>query len=101
VLLGAYQTGNYVAAHSGLRVVVGHWAETGDFAEKETAVAQFFTTATSPAARQAILDRYDVAYIWYGPRERELGGFDPTALPGAAPVYRNDSITIYRRETRE
>jgi hypothetical protein len=101
VVLGAYQTGNYVAAHSGLRAVVGHWAETGNFAEKETAVTQFFAADTSPAARQAILDRYDVAYIWHGPRERELGAFDPATLPGVDPVYQDDSITIYRRETVE
>jgi hypothetical protein len=101
VLLGAYQTGNYVAAHSGLRVVVGHWAETGDFAEKETAVTQFFAADTLTAERQAILDRYDVAYIWHGPRERDLGAFDPVTLAGAERVYQNETISVYRRQTVE
>ncbi|VAW33038.1 hypothetical protein MNBD_CHLOROFLEXI01-4195, partial [hydrothermal vent metagenome] len=30
-VLGSYQTGNYVAAQAGQRVVLGHWAETVDF----------------------------------------------------------------------
>ncbi|MCP4421051.1 MAG: hypothetical protein GY805_30945, partial [Chloroflexi bacterium] len=39
IILGSYQTGNLVAAQTGQQVMLGHWAETVDFAGKETAVA--------------------------------------------------------------
>lgn len=94
-LLGAYQTGNYAAAYTGLRVVVGHWAETGNFAQKEAEVAQFFSAAATDMQRQALLQQYDVAYVWHGPREQELGSFDPQNAPYLHPVYHNDTITIY------
>lgn len=94
-VLGAYQTGNWVAAQAGNRVVLGHWAETVDRWEKETAVSQFFTPQTPNSQRQTLLQRYAIRYVWYGPREQALGSFNPTTAPYLRPVYRNDTITLY------
>lgn len=95
VVLGSYQTGNYVAAQAGQRVMLGHWAETVDFVGKETAVAQFFSSSTSHNWRQALLAQFDVAYVWFGPREQALGAFDPETAPYLTPVYQNQSIILY------
>lgn len=95
VLLGSYQTGNYVAAHTGLRVVLGHWAETGNFAQKEQEVVQFFAANTPDANRQSILQAYGVKFVWHGPRERELGDFDPATASYLRPVHQSNSITLY------
>jgi hypothetical protein len=95
VILASYQTGNFVAAQAGQRVVLGHWAETVDFAGKETAVAQFFSSSTSDAWRQDLLDQFNISHIWYGPREHALGAFDPAAAPYLTPIYQNQSITLY------
>ncbi|MCP4362699.1 MAG: hypothetical protein GY796_32240 [Chloroflexi bacterium] len=94
VVLGAYETGNLVAAYAGNRVMLGHWAETVDYDEKETAVAQFFNPQTTSSQQQALLEQFDISYIWVGPREMALGGFEiDTAV--AILVYANDTITIY------
>ncbi len=85
VILGAYQTGNYAAAHAGQRVVIGHWVETGNFEAKSAEVAQFFAADTPDSWRRAFLEKYRVDIIWYGPREQELGGFDPAAVPYLFP----------------
>ncbi|MBK8901472.1 MAG: hypothetical protein IPM53_09840 [Anaerolineaceae bacterium] len=95
VILGSYQTGNFVAAQAGQRVMLGHWAETVDFAGKETAVNQFFNPATSHDWRQNLLKEFNIDYVWFGPREKELGSFDPANASYLAPVYRSKSITIY------
>ncbi|MCC6604568.1 MAG: hypothetical protein IT327_15265 [Anaerolineae bacterium] len=95
VVLGSYQTGNLVAARSGQRVMLGHWAETVDFTGKETAVAQFFATNTSDTWRQELLRQFAVDYVWFGPREQELGRFDPATVDYLIPVYENRSITLY------
>jgi uncharacterized membrane protein len=95
VVLGAYQTGNWVAARAGNRVVLGHWAETVAVGEKETAVSQFFAVATADSWRQALLRRYGIRYVWHGPREQALGTFNPATAPYLHPVYRNDTITLY------
>jgi hypothetical protein len=95
VILGSYQTGNFVAAQAGQRVVLGHWAETVDIMAKETAVNQFFSSSTSNAWRQDLLDQFDVDYVWYGPREQALGDFDPGTAVYLTPVYQTDPITIF------
>jgi hypothetical protein len=96
VVLGEYETGNYVAAQAGQRVVLGHWAETANYEEKETAVSQFFTGSTTDTWRDELLLNYGVNYVWYGPREKELGSFDPASSPYLELVYENDTIQIYR-----
>ena len=98
VLLGSYQTGNYVAAHGGQRVVLGHWAETVDFTGKEAAVTQFFSNNTSDAWRQELLAQFSIEYVWFGPREQKLGDFDPATAVYLTPVYQNESITIFAVE---
>ena len=95
VLLGDYQTGNLVAARAGNQVVVGHWAETIRYDDKVAEVARFYTGDTDDSWRQELLKQYDVAYVWYGPREQLLGIFTPETAVYLQPVYQNDTITIY------
>jgi hypothetical protein len=95
VVLSSYQTGNLIAARSDQRVMLGHWAETVDFTGKETAVNQFFAASTSDTWRQELLRDFAIDYVWFGPREQELGRFDPAAADYLTPVYENKSITIY------
>ena len=94
VVLGSYQTGNLIAARAGQRVMLGHWAETVDFAEKETAVNEFFDSQTSDAWRQNLLQEFGVDYIWYGPREQALGDFNPNKVDYLTPIFQNKSVTI-------
>ena len=95
VLLGEYQTGNLVAARAGNQVVVGHWAETIRYDDKVAEVARFYADETGDDWRQELLEQYDVAYVWHGPREQLLGTFAPETAVYLQPVYQNDTITIY------
>lgn len=95
IILGDYQTGNYIAARTGQRVVLGHWAETVDFVNKETAVAQFFNQQTSHTWRQDFLKEFNISHVWYGPREQALGDFDPASAAYLTAVYQNKAITIF------
>lgn len=96
IVLADYQTGNFVAAYAGNPVMLGHWAETVDFLHKVTTVAHFYDKTTPDEWRQVYLAEFNVAYVWSGPRERALGGFEPAAAPYLTAVYANDTITIYQ-----
>ena len=96
VVMASYETGNYIAAHAGNRVVIGHWAETVDWQRKFDEVDAFYSAVTSNAARQSLLKRYSVRYVWFGAVERELGGFDPETCPDLKLVFSNDAAQIYR-----
>jgi uncharacterized membrane protein len=95
-VIGAYQTGNLVAARAGNQVVAGHWAETIGFDEKLAEVARFYEGSTEDTWRQALLKQYHVAYVWHGPREQLLGTFAPETAVYLQPAYQNETISIYR-----
>lgn len=95
VILGDYQTGNYIAAQAGQRVMVGHWAETMAYEAKLTAVSQFYNAATSDEWRRNLLTDYGITHVWFGPREQVLGGFDPKTADYLHPQYTNETITIF------
>ena len=95
IVMAASETGNYLAAQLGNPVVLGHWAETVDFATRTREATRFYANATDDAWRQAFLSGHGVSYVWYGPQERRLGDFDPDQAPYLAPVYQGPQITIF------
>jgi hypothetical protein len=95
IVLSDMQTGNFIAARAGQRVMLGHWAETVDYEQKQALVAQFFAAETIDSWRKTQIEQFDIGYIWHGPREKELGSFDPASAAYLQPLYTNETITIY------
>lgn len=93
-VLASYAIGSFIPAHSGRRSFMGHWAETIELEEKQVAVAAFYDGA-SDAERRRLLDRYNLDYVFYGPRERAMGSFDPRVAPYLEPVFRQEEVTLY------
>ena len=76
VVLAAYETGNYLPARVGARAFVGLGPESVRADEKKALVARFFDATTGDDWRQQLLAQYGVDYVFWGPAERALGGFD-------------------------
>ena len=100
----AYTYEGRVSALTGLPTVLGwaghemQWRGTYDEqARREKDLETLFTT-TDPDMTQTLLRRYDITYIYIGPKERErypvegLSKF-ATLFP---IVYQNDGVTIYQ-----
>ena len=96
VVLSAYETGNYIAAHAGNRVVIGHWAETLEFDQKEQEVDRFFSSPSDGNTQSQILDRYGVEYVFVGDREKQLGQRDSILTGNLQIVYENETVKVYR-----
>ena len=90
-----YWTGSYIAARAGNRVFLGHWAETMNYAQKMGEAKTFFGQA-SDEWRKELLREYNISYLFYGPRERALPGFEPEGKPYLVESYSNRLVTIYR-----
>jgi hypothetical protein len=101
VVLASFETGNIIPAYTDLRVFAGHGPETLHNAAKLTALRQFFDTGTSDEWRMGLLDEYGVDYVFYGPREREPGSWDPAAVGYLTPVYEEKGYAIYQVEAQE
>jgi hypothetical protein len=100
VVLSGLELGQYVPALTGHRAFLSHWAQTVRFYEKQHDVTAFFDQATPAAARQALLDRYQITYIIYGAEERASGGFDPATAPSLRKVFETPEVTIFQRVDR-
>lgn len=90
-----YWTGSYIAARAGNRVFLGHWAETMNYAQKMDEARAFLGQA-SDEWRKELLRDYNISYLFYGPRERALSGFEPEGKSYLRESYSNRLVTIYR-----
>ena len=93
-VLSSYEIGGYIPARIGHRVFWGHWAESIRLSQKRTE-AQAFYSASAEFDRLKFLDRYGIAYVFYGPRERGMGGFDPAAASYLEPTFQHGDVVVY------
>lgn len=99
VVLSSLMVGQYIPALTGLHAFLAHWAQTLDFYGKSAMVTEFFAKETPDARRQQILEQYSVDYVFYGPSERALGGFDPSQSPLFVELFSSSSTNIYGFKT--
>jgi len=91
VVLAAPETGLFIPVWAGRRVVYGHPFETIQAEEKESQVRSFFV---SPARHEQLLTSFNIEYVFFGPRERALGGW---ITKSDWPVaYQNDGVVIFQ-----
>jgi hypothetical protein len=95
VVLSAEQTGNRIPAFSSALPVLGHAIETLHVEEKRSDVARFYAAATPSADRQAILERYGVTHVWWGPSEQALGAFNPEVLPAFRLAFQSGAVQVW------
>jgi len=96
IVLASFQVGNVIPAWTDLRVFAGHGPETLNSAKKQEDLYRFFDSATDESWRQALLRDSGVDYIFYGPQERALGGWDPADVHYLARIYQAGDYAIYR-----
>ena len=100
-VLAAYGTGSYIPSRINHRVFVGYWAETAEYEAKIAIVDRFFRQDTPDSWRTELLRQYDIGYLFHGPRERKLGGFDPATKAYLSRSFTNSLVTIYRVQEPE
>jgi hypothetical protein len=94
-VLASYGIGGFIPARIGHRVFMGHWTETVDLANKQIAAKRFYGAA-SDSERRALLRQYGIAFVFYGPRERALGNFNPAEVDYLVPVFSQHNVDIYQ-----
>jgi len=97
VVLASLEIGNAIPGRIGHRVLYGHWAETMYIDQKRALVAAFYSDMPD-ADRRALLHGYAVRFVFWGPRERKLGAFDPSQASYLAPAFQLGQVTVYRVE---
>jgi hypothetical protein len=77
VVLASFQTSNPMPAWAPVRVVAGHGPETAGLAELLPRIDGFFQRSASDDDRMAFIQEQKVNYLIHGPRESDLGDWDP------------------------
>jgi len=89
LILSSPEMGMFIPAHTGRRVLYGHPFETVDAEEQEQALIDFFQAGGD----DHFLSERGVDYVFYGPRERDLGDF---SIPGLEPIFSSGDVELYR-----
>ncbi len=89
LILAGPEMGMFIPAHTGRRVLYGHPFETVDAEEQEQALIDFFEASGD----DHFLSERGVDYVFYGPRERELGEF---SIPGLDLIFSSGDVELYR-----
>ena len=72
VLFSSYLTGNVAPSMTGLRVFLGHYAQTLHSDEKGIQVTAFYTNAMTEQTARKLFAEHRVRYVMYGQFEREI-----------------------------
>jgi hypothetical protein len=91
-VLAPADSGQFIPAWAGNRVVYGHPFETIDAENKEREVIRFYSSEVTSEERQALLDRYGVQYVLDLSTQT---GLDNAAL-NLTPVWRQEEAILYR-----
>lgn len=94
-VLASFQVGNLTPARADLRAFAGHGPETLHSEAKIDMIQRFFQPGTDAEWRTSLLWEQDIDYVFYGPQERSLGDWDPSAARYLKPVYDDGGYTIY------
>jgi hypothetical protein len=86
------ESGQFIPAWAGNRVVYGHPFETIEAETKREESAHFFSPDATVADRRALLERYSVRYILFLPAAVTL---DEAAL-GLTMVWSGRDVVLYR-----
>jgi hypothetical protein len=100
-VLASFQVGNITPARADLRAFAGHGPETLHSTTKLGMIERFFQSGTDAAWRESILRDYELDYVFYGPGERSLGDWDPSAARYLVEVYAEQGYTIYAVQPEE
>lgn len=95
VVLASYDTSTRLPAFVPVRVPIGHGPESLHLSEIQPRIEAFFHEGTSESTRDQLVREFHARYIFWGPTERRLGGWDIASWNRLERVYAEDGYEIY------
>lgn len=94
-ILSVYYSGQNIPAYTARKVYFGNYYETIFFESKKQEVTAFFHD-NNGEWRKNFLKKNQIDYLYYGPKEKASGSFEPPAKDYLKMVYSNDEVAIYQ-----
>ena len=99
VVLASFESGNVLPAWAPVRVLVGSGPESIGLEDLLPRIQSFFQTSTTDAQRLAFLEEFNVRYLFWGPSERLLGGWDPTTATFLQLIFQQSDYSVFKVTT--
>jgi hypothetical protein len=96
VILAAFDTSNALPAWAPVRVLAGHGPESIHKSEIEPQIASFFDPRTDDSQRRALLERFGVEYVFWGPAERKLEDWTPASASYLSLVKEQGDYALFQ-----
>jgi hypothetical protein len=93
LVIAAPQTGLYIPAWTGQRVLYGHRFETANAELRQAQLLALYREGSRALFQENASPQAD--YVFYGPRERALDNGDWQPDPAWKVVYQQETVTIY------
>ncbi len=95
-VLASFRTGNSLPAWAPVSVLIGHGPESIRLSAVKPQVEAFFNRNTNDENRLALIERFDIQFVIWGPDERSLGGWDPGSAGYLQPFAEDGEYQVYR-----
>jgi len=95
IVISAYESGNAIPSWAPVKVVVGHGPESVKLSKFIPIVDSFYDVKTTRIERLGIIDKLNIKYIYWGPKERELGDWKPEKGDGLLEIFNNGGYLIF------
>jgi len=94
-VLAEINTSHFIPAIAGKQVFAGHMIETIHFTEKLKEVNNFFRDNSNDSEKVEFLKKNNIRYVYFGPKEKELGFYEPEEKIYLRKIFTNPSASIY------
>ena len=78
-----------------MRVLIGHGPESANLKEIQPLVERFYHAEENDQDRLALIHQFQIEYIFWGPAERSLGGWDPSQTAHLSLIDRQGDYSYY------
>jgi hypothetical protein len=95
VVLSSYESGNALPAWAPVFVVVGHGPESVGYSRLMPRVEAFYKDGTADSERLELLTELGVDYVFWGPHEKALGGWDPSTADYLSQFHRSGDYFLF------
>ena len=95
IVLASSLIGNFIPANTNNQVYFGHEASILNFQERRRNISEFYAGKFSALPHQ-FLKKEKIDYVFWGPKEKELGGLDLTKEPYLENIYQNEKVTLFK-----
>lgn len=95
-ILADVNTAHFIPGIGAKTVFAGHAVETLYFSDKEKRVQKFFQDNISDNEKIEFLRNYGITHIYYGPREKMLGKYNPEEKKYLSKAYDGGEVSVYK-----